>query len=154
MGLRQDSAMTETSWERLHRLIRGRLDHLGITQGRIHEIGGPSTAWIRDLKTREGQPTAKMAGSLADLDTALGWPAGTSWRLARDPFEPGSPAAEDEEDRLVNGDESTTVPTMQALPSHEEEIRHFQSLVGARLRALPEKDAKAAMKRITKALGL
>lgn len=150
--LRQDGTMSRTNWKRLYDIVVARMSEIGMTKNGLEAVGGPSKSWLWDLQHREGRPTAKMSRSLEALDTALGWPLGTSFRLARDPFDEGSITAQDEEDRLVKGDESTQVPSL--LPPHEKAIRDFASSVQGTLRSMPEAEAKDLMRRMYQMLGI
>ena len=151
--MRQDGAMTQRSnWQRLHDIAEARRQHVGLRQDQLE---GVSPAWVRDLPNREGL-SARMKAKLDALDGALGWPAGTSWALARDPFEDGSVAAQDQEDRLVYGDETTNVPpVVPALAGDREQaIRDFGTIVMAGLRAMDDASAEDAMARIVQLLGI
>ena len=152
--MRQDGAMTERSnWQRLHDVAEKRRQHLGMRQ---EQLEGVSSAWVRDLPNREGAPSARMKAKLDALDGALGWPKGTAWALARDPFEDGSVAAQDQEDRLIYGDETTNVPPgVAALAGDREQaIRVFGTIVMAGLRAMDDASAEDAMARIVQLLGI
>ena len=141
-----------TNWQRLYDIAAARMAEIGLPQSKLPVNGGPSNSWFWDLQHRQGKPTVKMSRSLEALDVALGWPVGTSFRLARDPFVDGSDTALDEEDRLIHGDSSTTLP--RQLDPHEQAIRDFGTMVMARLRALPEDEAVALMRRVTVTFGI
>lgn len=141
-----------TNWQRLYDTAAARMAELGLPQNALKTNGGPSNSWFWDLQHRDGKPTVKMSRSLEALDVALGWPVGTSFRLARDPFIDGSDSALDEEDRLIHGDASTTMPA--ELDPHEQAIRDFGTMVMARLRALPEDEGIALMRRLATGLGI
>jgi hypothetical protein len=143
-----------TTWQRLHEIAEARREQLGYRQQDLAEEGGPSSAWIRKLPAQIGRPTVKMKSSLEDLDMVLGWPKGTSWRLASDPFEEGSDTAVDEEDRLIHGDASTRVPRKDRLSQREQDLRNFETLVLGVLRSMDEASAKRAMVEIARLLGL
>ena len=73
--------MSETSWQRLARLIKARAEHLGITQSEIEARGGPSTAWVRKLRALSGPPSGRQGKMLRKVSTELGWPESTAWSL-------------------------------------------------------------------------
>ena len=139
-------AMSETSWERLYRLAEARRGQLGITQNGLQGLGGPSAEWLRQLPGRTGDPSPRMSSSLRDLDQALGWPAGTSWGLVKDDRTGWIPAMlEDEEETLVYGASQSDA---------ENDLRNFETIVLAALRAMPLERREQAMRDITRLLGL
>ena len=98
--------MSETTWQRLYRLVEARREHLGITRNGLKALGGPSSEWVRKLQHEQGRPSTKQAASLRALDTALNWPLGTSWGLLVDDRTGWSAdILEDEEAQLVYSDD-------------------------------------------------
>lgn len=150
---------SSSRWKRLHRVAEARREHLGIRQDGLRDFGGPSASWVRALPSKEGPPSARMEATLRELDRALGWPIGTSWRLARDEFVAGSPAALDEEDRLIVGDSSTSMPKQAwsgdaVAAHHEQKIRDFATIISGVLRAMDPESAERAMRDIARTVGL
>lgn len=86
---------------------------------------------------------------MESLDKALRWDVGTSLRLSRDDFTPGSPVALDEEDRLVSGGlfEGSKLTLAEQI-----ELLDFETVVLARLRDLPQRQRESVMGRITRLL--
>jgi hypothetical protein len=125
--LRQDGAMNENPWTRLSRITYARLDHLGIDQGELHaHRGGPSPAWVRRIKTYSGAPSAKSNKALRSLSVALGWPEGTARNLLiEDRSEWPKYMLDDEEDRLIYGDEPPAAPK----PDPRAVVREFTERV-------------------------
>lgn len=142
-----------SNWERLYDIAEARMSELGMARDELKAHGGPSKSWFWEMQNRTKEPNVRMKGSLDELDVALGWPRGTSYRLARDPFDEGSPAAMDEEERLIHGDDSTRVPATQ-LSEHEQMIRDFATAVQIRLRGMPEVEAREQMIRLGLELGI
>lgn len=143
---------SRSNWQRLHDIGEKRRQQLGLRQA---DLEGVSPQWVRGLPGREGAPSAKMRAHLDAYDVALGWPAGTSWRLVRDPFDDGSPAAVDQEDRLVYGDETTKVPVTSVLSEdREQSIRDFGTIVMGSLRNMDDASAERTMRDIIRLLGL
>lgn len=75
---------TENAWSRLHRIVKARAKHLGLTMTAVQAVGGPSPAWIHKLPHETGQPSTRHTKSLRDLDRAMRWREGTSWGLLAD----------------------------------------------------------------------
>lgn len=128
--------MTDQPWARLYRIVEERRRRLDLTQAGIQAVGGPSPAWLRKLPHLTGEPTARMAASMADLDRALQWPPGTSWSLVNDDRSDWSEAMlESEEHDLVE-------PAPDA-------VDHFAFVIAFRLRAIPEgPEREDAMRRV------
>ena len=115
--------MTETQWERLHRLIARRRKILGYTLDGLQAVGGPSPKWVNNLKTTEGAPTDRMRTPMRKLDAALQWPQDTAWGLVTHDRSAWSEAVlRDEEESLME---------------QVDEVDHFLMVAGARLRAIP-----------------
>lgn len=150
--MRQDGPMKETNWQRLARIVDERRGELGLLRDDLRSLGGPSKSWLSDLPKRQGPPSTKMAKSLADLDKSLGWPRGTSWKLAldrtREAF--GEEHGEDEARYYVDMD---VVPSAE-LPARERAIRDFATLVVGTLRNMDEVSAELAMAEMSHLLGL
>lgn len=142
--------MTRTNWERLYEIAEARRNKLAMHQDELRDYGGPSASGFRAIKDRSGRPTPKMRDGLLGLDASMGWPGGTSWRIASDPFEDGSPAAEDEESRLVEGDETTWIPSKRNAAA----IRTFEKVILPRLRRMDEASAERAMAEMVRLLGI
>jgi hypothetical protein len=144
--------MNETNWQRLARIAEERRGELGLTQDDVHAIGGPSKSWQAGLASREGAPTTKMAHSLGDLDRALGWPVGTSWKLALDRTRQafGEEQAEDEAACLVEMD---SFPDAE-LPAAERRVRDFGTVVMGTLRNMDPASAERTMRDINRLLGI
>ena len=115
--------VTETQWERLHRLIEHRRKILGLTLAGIQTIGGPSPRWVQKLRGMEGHPTDRMRRPMRDIDRVLRWPVDTTWGLVdhdRSDWEPA--ILEDEERQLLE-----TV----------DEADEIAFVIAARLRGIP-----------------
>lgn len=137
----KDVLVTETSWERLFRLVEARRTRLGLTQSGVQAVGGPSPAWIRRLPLIEGEPSARYAAAMNNLDRALQWPEGTSWSIVtKDRSGWSEDVLEDEEHQLVD-------------ETHDE-ADHFAHVVAARLRAIPAGQRDSVMRDIFRVLGL
>lgn len=151
--------MTRTTpWQRLHQIVEDRIDQLGLTRDAIHARGGPSSAWIRGLKTRTGTATVKQAASLFDLDAVMGWDAGTSRGLINDDRSAWSQETLDAETYdLVhtNLPEPIVAPEAKGrLTDGERDIRTIQTQVAAALRAMDDDTRREAMKAILRAIGV
>ena len=115
--------VTETQWERLHRLVRRRSKVLGLTQDGIQAVGGPSPRWVQKLRDGSGEPTERMRTPMRKLDAALRWPRDTTWGLvAHDRSEWSDAVLRDEEEQLMD---------------LVDEADEFVMVVAARLRAIP-----------------
>lgn len=134
-------------WQRLHEIAVKRSRQLGYH--RQSEIPGVSPAWLRELRNRTEPATPRQHSSMESLDKALRWDVGTSLRLSRDDFTPGSPVALDEEDRLVSGGlfEGSKLTLAEQI-----ELLDFETVVLARLRDLPQRQRESVMGRITRLL--
>ena len=132
--------ITETPWQRLHRIVEARRVRLGLTQAGVQVVGGPSRAWLTALPHLSGEPSTRHAAALAKLDAALQWPDGTSWSLVTKDRS-GWPESEldDEERELVE-------------ETHDE-ADNFAFVIAARLRAMPEDERREVMRRILDQLG-
>lgn len=138
--------MNESSWKRLHRIAEARRSRLGISRSGLKSMGGPSSETMRALPLREGAPSIRQRASLAELDGPLGWPEGTAWGLvAQDRSDWSEDMLTDEEDALVNG---------PSLSPAENDLRNFGTMMLARLRAMSDEDAKAAMTQIARIVGI
>ena len=123
-NLRHTFAVTETQWERLHRIVeRRRRDVLGLTQEGLHLAGAPTPRTVQDLRTREGEPTHRMRTPLRKLDAALGWPEGTSWGLVA-------------EDRS-GWSEALLIDEEESLMDLTDEASEFAKIAEFRVRAIP-----------------
>lgn len=141
LATRQNLAViTETSWQRLHRIVEARRVRLGLTQAGIQVVGGPSRAWLTGLPHLTGEPSTRHVAALTKLDAALQWPDGTSWSLVtKDRSDWSDDLLEDEERELVD-------------ETHDE-ADNFAFVIAARLRAMPEDERREAMRRILDLLG-
>jgi len=141
LAVRNTSAMTETPWDRLHRLIERRRKVLGLTLEGIQVAGGPSPRWVQKLRGMSGPPSDRMRRPMRKLDAALVWPEGTSWGLvAEDRSAWSEMVLTDEEEQL-----------MEAV----DEAAEFGLAVTMRLRAIPagaERDD--LMRQIASLLGM
>ncbi len=149
--------MTESSWQRLYRLTEERRSEKGLTRNNLRSLGGPSSETMRKLATRTDPPSLRQREALDSIDRVLGWPAGTSWRIARGVTDDEMTAdyLADEDDRLVHmADEADEGDEIVALPVHEQLIRDFGTSVTRRLRTLPEDEAEALMTRLGRDLGI
>jgi hypothetical protein len=144
--------MNETNWQRLARIVDERRGELGLRQEDLHSLGGPSKSWLAELPKRQGAPTTKMAKSLSDLDKSLGWPQGTSWKLALDKTRKafGEEHGEDEAAQLIEMD---TAPEAD-LPARERAIRDFGTIVMGTLRNMDPASAERTMRDINRLLGI
>lgn len=134
-------AVTETQWERLHRLIEHRRKILGLTLTGIQVIGGPSPRWVQKLRGMEGQPTDRMRRPMRDLDRVLRWPQDTTWNLVdHDRSEWAEALLEDEERSLLE-----TV----------DEADEIAYVIAARVRAIPAGEERdEIMRRLLEVLGI
>jgi hypothetical protein len=150
--------MNKQAWQRLHQIVRGRIDQLGETHESLHAKGGPSPATIRGLKNREGRASVKQTRSLLDLDAVLGWNAGTARGLINDDRTGWTKAAlEAEEYDLVytNLPDPIVAPESKGrLTDGEREIRTIQTMVAAALRAMDDDTRADAVKAILRAIGI
>ena len=122
-ALRDTCLVTETQWERLHRLIARRRKVLGYTLDGLQAVGGPSPKWVNNLKTMDGAPTDRMRTPMRKLDAALHWPQDTAWGLvAHDRSDWSDVVLRDEEESLMDV---------------VDEVDEFVLVVAARLRAIP-----------------
>jgi len=146
-----------TPWQRLHSIVEERIDQLGATRDGLHARGGPSPAWIRALKDREGSATVKQAKSLLDLDAVMGWNAGTSRGLINDDRKGWTKTALDAEAYdLVHTNLPAPLVAPEAkgkLSKEERDIRTIQTQVAAGLRAMSAADRQKAMREIVRILG-
>jgi hypothetical protein len=138
-----------TTWKRLHDIVEERMSELAMLKEDLPDHRGPSASWFRGLQHRTGRPTMRMKSKLDALDTAMGWPENTSWGLAREDFEDGSAAAEDQEETLIH-----MPPPDTALPPHEKAIRDFATSVMGTLREKDAREADALMLAIYRMLGI
>ena len=147
-----------TPWQRLHSIVEDRIDQLGATRDGLHARGGPSPAWIRALKDREGPASVKQAKSLLDLDAVMGWNAGTSRGLINDDRKGWSKTALDAEAYdLVHTNLPAPLVAPEAkgkLSKEERDIRTMQTQVAAGLRAMNAADRRKAMLAIMRILGV
>lgn len=139
MALRDTSRVTETQWERLHRLIERRRKILGLTLDGLQVVGGPSPRWVQKLRSMEGLPTDRMRRPMRDLDRVLHWPLDTAWGLV---FEDRADWSEvilrDEEEQLME---------------MVDEVDQLLMVVGERLRSIPEgAERDDAMRQVLAAL--
>lgn len=145
-------------WQRLHAIVEDRIDQLGATRDGLHARGGPSPAWIRALKDREGPATVKQARSMLNLDAVMGWNAGTSRGLVNDDRTGWSKTALDAEAYdLVHTNLPAPVVAPEAkgkLTKDERDIRTVQTQVAAGLRAMSPDDRRRAMREIMRILGI
>lgn len=145
-------------WQRLHAIVEDRIDQLGATRDGLHARGGPSPAWIRGLKDREGKATVKQAKSLLDLDAVMGWNAGTSRGLINDDRSDWTKAdLEAEVFDLVHTNLPAPIVAPEAsgkLTKDERDIRTMQTQVAAGLRAMTPAQRKKAMLEIMRVLGV
>jgi hypothetical protein len=119
-SLRQDGAMNENPWTRLSRITYARLDHLGIDQEELHALhGGPSSAWVRRIKTHSGAPSAKTNKSLRQLSLSLGWTEGTARSILTDDRSDWTARQlQDEENDLIERDapaQTTSAPDSRSI---------------------------------------
>ena len=129
----------ESPWERLQRIAKARLRHLGIKQQKLPERGGPSLSWLMKLNENEGPPSGRHTDYLSRLDRALEWPAGTSWSMVNDDRSDWSDdILEDEENSLV---------------FRRSEVDAFLFMVGLTLRGMPDDERDSAMSDIARRLG-
>lgn len=147
-----------TPWQRLHSIVEDRIDQLGATRDGLHARGGPSPAWIRSLKDREGKATVKQAKSLLDLDAVMGWNAGTARGIINDDRTGWKKADLDSEAHdliYTNLPAPLIAPEARGKPTKEErDIRTIQTQVAAGLRAMPPAQRRKAMQEILRALGV
>jgi hypothetical protein len=135
------SAVTETQWERLHRLIERRRKILGLTLAGIQTIGGPSPRWVQKLSTMEGLPTDRMRTPMRKLDRVLRWPEDTTWNL-------------------VNLDRSTWLPEVLEDEEHDllesvDEADEIAYVIAARVRAIPAgRERDEVMRQLLEVLGI
>ena len=145
-------------WQRLHSIVEDRIDQLGATRVGLHARGGPSPAWIRGLKDREGKATVKQAKSLLDLDAVMGWNSGTARSLINDVRSKWSKKMLDAEAHdLVFTNLPAPVVAPEAngrLSESERDIRTMQTAVAAALRAMPAAKRRKAMAEILRVLGV
>ena len=139
LALRDTSRVTETQWERLHRLVERRRKILGLTQEGLQIVGGPSPKWVQDLRRGEGLPTDRRRRPMRDLDRVLHWPLDTSWGLVNDDRSSWSDAIlRDEEEQLME---------------MVDEVDQLLLVIGERLRGFPEGyERDAAMRAVLRAL--
>lgn len=71
----------DARWALLHRVVEERRMVLGLRQSDVQALGGPSTAWLRKLKTMSGPPDLRSRRSMDGLDRVFRWPPGTTRRL-------------------------------------------------------------------------
>jgi len=116
-------AVTETQWERLHRLIEHRRKILGLTLSGIQTIGGPSPRWVQKLRGMEGRPTDRMRRPMRDLDRVLRWPQDTTWSLVDADRSAWAQELVDDEEREL----------LEAVDEADE----IAYVIAARLRAIP-----------------
>lgn len=133
--------VSETTWQRLHRIADARRKHLGLTLQGVTAAGGPSDAWFRALKYGEGEPSTRHRKPLAALDRALRWKEGTSLSLLTDDRSGWDEALlSDEEDSLVL--------------AASDRVAIFAFMVEQRLRAVDELDSERMMREIAAVMGL
>lgn len=68
--------MAQTGMQRLAEAVRTRRTQLGLAQGSLASRGGPSVVTVGQIE--RGQAENVQPLTLAGLDTALAWPAGTA----------------------------------------------------------------------------
>ena len=104
-------------------MITRRRKILGYTLEGLQAIGGPSPKWVNNLKTAEGEPTARTRTMMRKTDAALHWPLDTSWDLVT-------------KDRST-WDEFLLRDEEQSLMESVDEVDEFLLVIGARLRSMP-----------------
>ena len=149
--------MNMTPWQRLHAIVSERIDQLGITRDALHTQGGPSSAWLRALKDREGHATPKQARSLLDLDAVMGWDAGTARGLVNDDRSEWSQEALDAEAydlAHTNLPDPVVANGAPRLSRAERDVRAMQTIVAAGLRSMDDDQRRKAMADIARILGV
>lgn len=72
----------EAGWARLARALDEQRRHLGMTRDQVTAAGGPSDAWQRRLRWRDGEsPTVRERRILPRLDRAVRWPEGKAFAI-------------------------------------------------------------------------
>lgn len=66
-------------WDHAARVLRDRMEEVGVTQTRLASDAGVSSQVLRDLRT--GVPRQYHAAGLAKIAVALGWPSDAFQRL-------------------------------------------------------------------------
>jgi hypothetical protein len=132
--------VSETTWQRLHRIADARRKILGLTLAGVTAAGGPSDAWFRALKYGEGQPSTRHTKPLAALDSALHWKAGTSLSLLKDDRSTwDEEMLADEEDSLLHATDRAAT---------------FAFMAEQRLRVVGEEEAERMIREMSRVLGL
>ena len=135
LAVRDTRLVTETQWERLYRIVEERRRLVGLTLAGIQAVGGPSPKWVQNLRTMQGGPTNRMRAPMAKLDSALHWPAGTTWGLVADDRSNWS-------DIVLQDEEAQLLEVV-------DEVDQFALVVAVRLRAIPEgSERDEAMRRV------
>lgn len=141
MTYRNDVAVTETQWERLHTIATDRMDRLGLTREGVYTAGGPSPSWLSAVKNIEGKPSNRHRKMLDALDKALRWLPGTAWGLvADDRSQWTSEMLETEHNELVDQD--------------DDKVGNFAFAVAAALRLHGAEDRAQMMRQIADIIGL
>lgn len=86
----------------LGRMVRARRKHLGLSQEKIAEIGGPSTATLYLIES--GQAPRMQRATIENLELVLDWPRGMIDKLLTDP----PPSAEEQQQLTRLPSESET----------------------------------------------
>jgi hypothetical protein len=140
--VRNDEPVTsnETVWQRLHRIAEARRKHLRLTQPGVRAAGGPSIAWQAKLPYKTEEPSPRHVEALDNLDKALRWRAGTSWRLLTEDRSGWS------EDVLLDEEES--------LVNEPDRVALMAFMVEQRLNAVDEVERERLIKAVARTLGL
>lgn len=124
----------------MHKIVKARAKHLGLTMTSVQAVGGPSPAWIHKLPHESGMPSTRHAKSLRDLDRALRWREGTSWGLLADDRTDWTPEVlRDEEVSLINA---------------ADRISNALWLLEQRLRSMPDAEADDLIREFLRMSGL
>lgn len=132
--------VSETPWQRLHRIADARRKILGLTVAGVTAAGGPSDGWFRALKYGTGAPSTRHVKPLAALDRALQWREGTSLSLLTDDRSEWDPALlSDEEDSLLHA---------------TDRIGTAAFMIEQRLRVVGEAEAERMIREMFRVMGL
>lgn len=64
---------------RLSEVVKQRRTQLGMNQGDLQHHGGPGVVAVGQIE--RGEPNTPQPRTFLKLDTALGWPQGTAWKI-------------------------------------------------------------------------